>query len=265
MVRIFTGFFTYGGILEACHDSLMRELLLATTLKDVEMVVHRVSDDALISRSRSRAASRFLEASATPPPSVAFSGKGHSEAPIPFDVLFMLDHDMAFRSGDLLATCQKAMETKGIVGGLYSNRAFAQGFTSRLKDEAVPITIGEDQILPAQYVATGFMAIHRSVLEKMLGYTKGDVAGLPVRRCAEFIKPDGSCRTFYNFFDCITVVSDMVKQDKDGVIYEALSEDWSFSRKAQAVGVPLHVYAKPVLVHHGLHGYTQQDGMRPRR
>lgn len=213
--------FSYGGVHGATVDSLLDELAVASG----EMYFGRVADDALISRSRSVAASRFLET--------------------PCDVWFMLDHDLSWRPGDVTATCQKALEVGSVVAGMYSYRSMGKGHASRLAKRTIRFPIGEDVLMPADYVASGFCAVPRAVLVKIVE------CGL-VTRCLRSL--DGE--KFYDFFRPIVIPSTVVEGE-----HEYLSEDWSFCRRAVEAGFKTLVYAKPALVHHGDYGYRVVDGI----
>ena len=223
--------FTYGGIHPQTFDAVMDEIVFAHANKHA-LSYSRISEDALISRSRSRVASRFLR-------------NNPKDA-----VLFMLDHDIAFSPGGVVETCRKAASTHGIVGGMYSCRTFGKGHTSRLAKAQDSWTEGADELLPAEYIGGGFMAIPWKVLDKI-------VAAKRVKLCTM-----GGSEVFYDFFRPITVPTEPpYVQPTDAWAHEYLSEDWAFCRRATAAEAPLHVYAKPVLRHYGDHGYTVADGL----
>src|SRR3989304_10424254 len=112
------------------------------------LVYYRISNDALISRSRSRVASDFLR----------------SERKLVGDVLIMLDHDMCWQDGDLQHLAEKAIETRGVVAGVYPKRGFGLGAAVRF-GAAGEYTVGEDQTIEAIYGSTGFLGIHRPAAE----------------------------------------------------------------------------------------------------
>lgn len=233
-VRIHLYFFTYGGIDEKVHTSVLQELLAGAQRDDVTFAYSGIQDDALISRSRSRAASKFLAG--------------------PADVLFMLDHDVAFQPGNLIETALRAHKQQAVVGGFYSNRAYRQGHASRFfakKTVAVP---GEDRLLEAEYVATGFLAVPRAVVDnvhtRLLNHPDPDLC---VRECAETLQGG----VFRDSFRCISIPSELVPGK-----YEYLSEDWAFCYRARKVGAQCFLWTKPILTHFGRHGFTVEDGIR---
>lgn len=212
---------------EATVDSIIGELSFAPDDKklygDSGVAYSRVSGDALISRSRSRGASHFLD---NQPDS---------------DVLVMIDHDIEWRSGDAAHIAQKARETGAIVGGLYCKRRFGNGFASRT--EKFEMRLGDDKLLPAVYVATGFMAIPRSALEAV--QEKIDDV-IPVS--------DGPAHNYRTFFSCMTRPHTVIPEAN-----EYLSEDWSFCERAKQAGVELYISSFPILNHYGDYPYRQVD------
>lgn len=223
-MNVLLALFSYGGVHEVTVDCLIRELFHAGD--KVSMTYTRISGDALISRSRSKVASMFLEM-------------------VPQqDVLFMLDHDIEFSVGDVIKTCQKAAEVNAIVGGMYSKRAFGMGFGSRFAasedGRAVP---GEDRLVAAEFVAAGFCAFPRSVLEAVRN-------SATTHLCA-----DSATETFWDFFRPFTAPNPLLPGHS---LY--LSEDWAMTTRAAAAGHPSFIYMLPRLIHHGDHGYTVQDG-----
>lgn len=242
--------FSYGGVLGETVDSLVGELTQPLVEGD-EIHYGRVGDDALISRSRSRAASLFLASDN--------------------DVLFMLDHDVSFQKGAIMATCAAALEAKGIVAGLYSKRAFGAGSASRFERDNVEFNPGEAVLHPASAVATGFVAIPRESLEQMKASllvseaTRGSISDQvqplvdPDHRLTECIGLSKIEAPFIDFFRPFVNESTVAPGKM-----EYLSEDWAFSVRAKLAGVPLFIYERPILVHRGNYGFTIQDSVRRR-
>ena len=131
--------FSYGGVVGELLDCVFNEFLKCTNERGIQVAYGSLSEDALISRSRSRSLSSFLSQS-----------QG--------DVCFMLDHDIVFESGDLLRTAEKAHRTGAIVGGVYSKRSPDAGIAQRIgsREGAANAPAG---LLPAEYVSGGFLAI----------------------------------------------------------------------------------------------------------
>ncbi len=183
------------------------------------LVYARISNDALIPRSRSRMASDFLQ----------------SKRELVGDVLLMVDHDIEWQEGDLVYLAEKTLETKAVVAGVYSKRAFGTGTAVRFSTPGRYV-MGEDRLAPAQYVSTGFIGIHRSVLEKM-------AETLPM-----------TIGNYWPFF-WLSLVEHPI--DKDAC--EGLSEDWAFCARAHELNIPVYAALKPDLVHVGDYGYRVID------
>ena len=246
-LKICIALFSYGGIEGMTFDSLQNELLWAKDQK-LSVLFSRVHGDALISRSRSKALSSFLE---------------KTDA----NVFFMLDHDVEWTTGQIVATCAKAHERQAIVGGFYSCRGFGMGMSGRLKSEQVTVKIGADALHDAEYIGGGFTAIPRQVAEEVLKAGKRaaregqtDFAAtetdLALHEC---LYTDGS--KFYDFFRPIVVPSTM----QEGA-FEYLSEDWSWSHRARQANPnrPQYLWSKPVLRHWGTYGYMMNTSMKER-
>lgn len=244
-LRIQVAFFSYGGVVPETFDSMLNELIYCgrhANAHDVQLSYMRVSDDALISRSRSKAASQFL-----------LNEKKDEKC----DVLMMVDHDLAWRPGDLLTTCQQAAQTRGVVGGIYSKRSIGSGMASTpaASELGKEVRLGSDRLIPAQYVAGGFCAIHREALERI-------VAANELSRC---IYTDGT--PFWPFFAPMVVSRERADIETHGgpSLKEYLSEDWAFSQRVAARGSTLHLWCKPMLVHYGAMGYTMATAYAERR
>lgn len=106
-----------------------------------------MSKDALISRSRSSMATKFLE-----------QGVG--------DVLIMVDHDIGWQAGDLEHLTRVCLDLKGVIGGVFPKRGFGLGVPVRFGNYG-QYTVPSDRVVECLSVATGFFAVHREVLEKM--------------------------------------------------------------------------------------------------
>lgn len=174
------------------------------------------SKDALITRMRSVGATHYLE-----------QGSG--------DVLVMVDHDIGWEAGDLDHLVRVCLDMKGIVGGVFPKRGFGLGVPVRFGDYG-EYTIPADRVVECQYVATGFFAVHREVLEAIR-------ATLPLTTHGHF-----------PFFEAPTVTHE------DGRV-ENLSEDYDFCEKARRLGFRVWADLRPQLTHHGTHLFTLGDAM----
>ncbi len=149
--------FAYNGLTVETHIAILQEL------RGWPNLTHRVKgDDANIDKARSKAASWYLE-------------EPREEAG---DVLLMIDHDSIWEIGNLGKIAKRALEHNAVVGGIYPKRVFGQGGAFRVTEGAnEDYTIGEDKLIPAEFVGTGFIAIPRAILEAVaetLPTVKGD-------------------------------------------------------------------------------------------
>lgn len=266
---IFICVFSYGGIEANTMWTLVKEMRLMDQL-GIKFLLHNVHGDALISRSRSKALSEFM----TVPD---------------LNVCVMVDHDMQWEPGALAALAVKAHERKACVAGLYACRGFGRGTSSRIKipnGQELKLKAGEDKLLDADYLATGFLAIPKLVAEEVLkaglsaqndfvnknhethALNTAELGNQALHACAY---NDGSL--MYDFFRPICVsasreVIDAAKRLDEKVeplnLHEYLSEDWSFSWRCTKANPnrPLYVWTKPWLTHIGSHAYSLLDAYR---
>jgi hypothetical protein len=140
--------FPYKGFTEETHRSILAEVLAWGG----NLTYHDKGKDANIDRARSKVASWFLSESSET------AG----------DVLMMVDADNAWQQGDLAFIAKRALERDAVVGGIYPKRAFNAGAAMRLPSSTTgTYKIGDDALIPAEFVGTGFIAIPRSVLERV--------------------------------------------------------------------------------------------------
>lgn len=248
------GLFSYGGVHEGTLDCVLGELSHASANQLMTMY-HRISGDALISRSRSRALGKFM----------ASDG----------DCIVMIDHDITWRPGDMAHIAQAAVEQNALVGGLYCKRAMAKGWSSRVPVNGT-VQFGKPGLIGTPALATGFLAIPRSVVAAMdekLDITKpawqeafhAAVDAKDYEAIAELqdmsIAPiaDGAYRTvdfeYKDYFRCVRAKSN--RPD----VQQYLSEDWSFSVRAVYCGIQSYISTYPILGHVGDYTYRIPDGM----
>lgn len=177
------------------------------------------SKDALITRARSTLATRYLD-----------QGSG--------DVLVMIDQDISWMEGDLEHLIESCRSTRGVVGGVYAYRDFGKGFSVRFDAGDEVMIGGNDTVREATFISTGFMAIHRSVLESLAETMPRTIHG------------------FHPFF----ATGELVPHPA-GIGMELLSEDWAFCRIAREAGITLHADLYPRLEHTGLYAFRQIDGV----
>lgn len=179
-------------------------------------MAHKVkAGDANIDRARSKVASWFLQ---------------ESEG----DVLLMVDSDNAWEKGDLRHIAEKALDFKAVVGGMYPKRAFGGGYAFRVTDGAAgEWHMRKDELIPAEFVGTGFIAIPRTVLAEV-------AKGLPT--------VVGDFRPFFMPF--------IVKEN--GVV-EYPTDDWAFCKRVRDAGFPIYVSTFPRITHEGSYTFRMVD------
>ena len=150
----------------------------------------------------------------------------------PDDVYLMIDGDIVFHVDDAEHIVEKCRELKGIVCGLYSNRSGDHPTLRQGSGKDITYKKGAEPV-EIEYGATGFMAVHRDVIEAM-------VKTLPPLHPQ---KPWG----FWPFFDLM---------HKD---YELLSEDWAFCERARQHGFKTYVDPSIRLGHQGDKLYRVED------
>lgn len=257
-MRVVLGLFSYGGVCEATVDSVLGELGWCSHNSKL-VAYHRISGDALIERSRSRALGQFLQTDA--------------------DVMVMVDHDLQWRPGDLYHIAEQAYENSSLVGGLYCKRAMGRGWSSRVPLEGA-IEFGKPGLIETAALATGFLAIPRRVVEGMIekldttkpfwqskmkeAISSGDTASICSLQDMS-IAPiaDGAYRkvdfNYHDFFRCVRAPN-----ASNPEIFQFLSEDWAFSVRANYCGFKSYLSTFPLLIHHGEYGFTVADGMDDR-
>ncbi len=203
--------FAYKGVSAYTHACITREVSSWPNLQ------HTVKPgEALICRARDFVASEYLQ---------------DSDAP---DVLLMVDDDVQWQEGDLSYIARKALECRAVVGGIYPKRRFGEWPPIRLGPEVKgEFTFGADELLPATYISTGFMAIPREVLQAV----------------AE-MQPHLVDNTWPMFLP-------MVVEGPYGM--ERLSEDWAFCSRAASAGFRILAALKPRLTHLGEYQYRMID------
>lgn len=199
---------------------------LMRLVRNPNVQYERQYGDALVERSRSIVATRFLERSAA-------------------EVLLHLDSDIVFRAEDALQICQQAL-TYDLVAGIYFTRSGRQCHSTswlgldrlHLGDDPTPV--------PIRYAATGFLAAHRRVFERLV--TRPD---------QPLCHPDEPWH-FYPFY-----LPTIAHNDRGQPVL--LSEDYAFCERARQEGFT--VYANPAirLGHVGTYCYSLADArLRPR-
>jgi 2-polyprenyl-3-methyl-5-hydroxy-6-metoxy-1,4-benzoquinol methylase len=203
---------------------------MASNPTDERVIWAPLWNDALIGRSRSIMCTEFLKTDA--------------------DVMVIIDDDIVWEPADFWKIVEGARETHGVYGGAYVTRSTEPHISSRhfAGDELVFAQTPNRRPIKFQYLATGFMAIHRDVMESMLRTEFVDAYGTHrVEECQL-----GADRPFYPFF------SPFFYREADGRLHY-LSEDWAFSNRAHQAGHDVWVDQSIILIHMGWYPFTVRD------
>lgn len=191
--------------------------------------------DALIARSRSLLASKFME----------------DEALADADVMVIVDDDILFEPEDFWKIVEGARDTRSIYGGMYVTRSKQAHLASRVLPNRGEIDIHrtpERRPVEIQYLATGFMAIHRDVFRALLCGEFEDAFGKhTIPRCTQ-----GADRPWWPFF------LPFVKRE-DPTTVHPLSEDWAFCERARQLGFKVWADQSIILGHVGQAVFTVAD------
>lgn len=178
--------------------------------------------DALISRARSINATWFMT---------------QTEA----DVHLSIDSDITdFTVEDVVKVCEQAM-THDIVCGLYVTRAGNQRpFPTSFIESDIDVLMGleKDDLVPVKWGATGFMATHRRVFEKL-------------SQTMPLLHKSNGDRAFYPFYQT------MIVEHNGEDIY--LSEDYAFTQRARDAGFGVWLNPGVRLGHIGQYPYRLED------
>ncbi|KKL64746.1 hypothetical protein LCGC14_2161900 [marine sediment metagenome] len=176
---------------------------LATLIQRPGVEYMPVMGDALVERSRCISATYFLT---------------ESDA----DVHLSIDSDITdFDTDAALGMCQQTFK-HDIVGGIYVTRNTTRTFPTSMFEPGTSVEMSLDPTpFPVRYVATGFMATHRRVFEKL-------AEDMPLLH-----GKDGA-RAFYPFY-----IPFIVDDDEGNPIL--LSEDWAFCHRAKDAGFGTYI------------------------
>ena len=195
---------------------------LIDVLRQPGFMYHPNSGDALVERARSINATWFMN---------------HTDA----DVHLSIDSDITdFSVADAKKICEQAM-TNDIVCGLYVTRSGnARPFPTSFIGADVDVEMGMDkeQLCPVDWGATGFMAVHRRVFEKLS-------KDLPLLH-----KSNGE-RAFYPFYQTM-----IVEHNGENIL---LSEDYAFTQRARDAGFGCWFNPGVRLGHIGQYPYRLED------
>lgn len=187
-------------------------------------------NDALIGRSRSIMVSEFLKTDA--------------------DVMVIIDDDIVFEPSDFWKIIEGARDTKSVYGGAYVTRSTTPHLSSRKFPESTLVFEQGPARRPAEivYLATGFWAMHRDLVEGMIGKEYETAYG-PAK--IEEVQ-QGADRAFVPFF------APYVVREPNGQLHY-LSEDWAFCNRARQLGFKIWCDQSIILQHMGDYPYTVRD------
>jgi hypothetical protein len=207
--------------------------------------------DALISRTRSQLATKFL----------------HDESVKDADVMVIIDDDVQFQPEDLWRIVDGAREHNCLYGGVYFTRERVPHSASLgLNETPMRFQAYDDDgnRLPPnpveiRYLATGFMAIPRTVLAAMLVTEYEEKQGY---HTIEYCERGGGDLPFYDFFRTF-VIEDEDIADRSRKVAHYLSEDWAFGERARQAGYRTLADQSIMLGHRGVVTLTAFDAAQP--
>lgn len=184
--------------------------LVTTKLGGIDLSISFVCE-SLIDRARAIAATRFLDTDG--------------------DILFFLDDDVLFNPSDIIMLSNDCVEKRSIIGGPYMLKKAGNVLAVRPFDLEKPIIIGKGgELQEMRWVSTGFMAIHRDVLQSL-------AKTLPKANIGREM-------------ELIPMFQPYVH---DG---DYLSEDWAFCQRAADSGFAVWLDGRVVLGHIGSHIFS---------
>ena len=185
--------------------------------------------DALIARARSIQATKWL--------------LKYPDA----DVMVMIDDDVVFRTQDFWKLVEGARETHGIYSGAYLTHGENPHLACRILPGQIPDIKdgGQRRPIEIEYAATGFMAVHRDVIEAMVKGEWRDCDGVhKMHLCSK-----GAMESTYFFFDT------MIIEEAAGQ-FTYLSEDFAFCERARQLGFKVYCDQSIMLTHMGQAGVS---------
>lgn len=191
--------------------------------------------DALISRTRSQLATKFMQN-----PDLADC-----------DVMVIIDDDVQFTPDDLWKIVAGAREKRAPYGGIYVTRS-REPHTASLgfpgQELRFGVEVGTAEAI--RYLATGFMAIPRNVLQSMLDHEGFET--IHGKEPLVFCEQGVGQFHMWDFFRCFEV------REPDGRIHY-LSEDWAFCERARQCGYDIWADTSIILSHRAVVSITVAD------
>ena len=220
-MKVYVGSIVYRDVTVQHHQSMLRLEELVANDPNIELQFATVVGDADVGRSRSVAASGFLRSDC--------------------DVLLTIDSDIWFQADDALKLCKKCFGGKHVIGGLYVTRSLLEAQPALLLGDDVTVTFEDGQHpVPVQFLATGFMAVHRKVFQKLTEHS-------------EVVESMKTSKTpFWTFY-----LQKTIPWPGDQYLY--LSEDFAFCHRAREMGFEIWLDPAIRLGHMGAYAYRLED------
>jgi glycosyltransferase involved in cell wall biosynthesis len=199
----------YGGMFTQAYVESLLDTWDWLGSEKIPAATYFIQNESLITRARNTCATLALEKK--------------------IDKLLFIDADIGWRPEDI---SRLYYSERKIIGGLYPHKAYP------VKLNWNPLTLGdlpdEKGEMEVRHIATGFLMIDRSVLEKMS-------ESAPQYGSSHM---NGKLQKFYDFF--------RVGADSEGGY---LSEDWHFCEEARKLGIKVWANAGVQLTHTGTHTF----------
>lgn len=223
-----------GWVWSGFADSLML-LFPALAQVGINATLYRREGDSLVTRARDMCVAEFL----------ARPEMTH---------LLFLDCDLRFRAQDVIAMVRADLD---VVAGAYPKKQDEPAFVwNPFTATDIPYKEG---FVVAKDAGTGFLLVKRAVFDALRPHTKRVYWwNLPGVVRDDTGKAEGTKRALVqrNYFsEEFEPITDDFDAGADEVVWNRLSEDWAFCRKAQAAGLSVHVYADADLGHYGAKEY----------
>lgn len=203
-------------------------LFMLSQCPNPRFLVKVKSGDALIDRSRSIVATKFMENAN-------------------YDLLFFIDDDILFDPRDVMKISRLCHEQNlGIVGGAYVKKAMQNTNYAIKTFEGYEYTFGQGGACEeVEHVSTGFMCIQKRVFKEMIEKLPDEI---PYCEHGGF--------DFYPFFQPYPK-----KLENGKHIY--LSEDWSLTDRWKRLGGKVYCDMSVRLKHAGRYLFEDNDMLRP--
>ena len=140
--RIMVGTPCYGGMVAEKYLMAMFKTVANCMGLGVDLYLHAVSNQSLVTRARNEIVASFLASDCT-----------H---------LFFIDADIGWKPEDFIAVL---LHDREVVGGVYRMKCDEPRYTLNLSKMTINI---ENGLAEAERIGTGFLCIQRSVFEKMM-------------------------------------------------------------------------------------------------